>query len=194
MVYDISDPQAPVFDQYLRVEGDVAPEGLEFIPAVDSPSGFPLLAIANEESNTLTFLEIDGLGAITPISAIQGSSDFSGLPGLAKVGRDDLSPLLGESVTISAVVTADFQDGLGGFYVQEEDRDWDADPFTSEGLFIFDGNAIGDGDVNLGDLVAVSGTVAEFFGQTQISATEITVLEVASIFPARRRWIWAAPA
>jgi predicted extracellular nuclease/2',3'-cyclic-nucleotide 2'-phosphodiesterase (5'-nucleotidase family) len=185
MVYDISEPNAPIFDQYLRVEGDVAPEGLEFIPAADSPSGFDLLAVANEESKTLTFLEINGLGSepITPISAIQGSSDFSGLSDLAKVGRDDLSPLLGETVTISAVVTADFQDGLGGFFVQEEDKDWDADPFTSEGLFIFDGNAIGDVDVDLGDLVEVTGTVAEFFGQTQISATEITVLESAVDLP-----------
>ena len=175
MIYDISTPSAPVFEQYVRVEGDVAPEGLKFIAAADSPTGAPLLAIANEVSGTLSFLEFNGLGPITRISSIQGSSDFSSLPDLAKVGRDDLSPLLGDTVTISAVVTADFQAGLSGFYVQEEDVDADGDPFTSEGLFIFDGALSGAPDVAVGDLVTVSGVVGEFFGQTQISATSVTV-------------------
>jgi len=59
MVYDITDPRAPQFVQYLnardfaadpesREVGDLAPEGLHFIEGNDSPTGDPLLAVANE--------------------------------------------------------------------------------------------------------------------------------------------------
>ncbi|MGB3760014.1 MAG: esterase-like activity of phytase family protein [Rivularia sp. (in: cyanobacteria)] len=58
LVYDLSNPTAPEFNQYIRTEGDIAPEGLQFIAAEDSPNGSPLLAVANEESNTTTLYEI----------------------------------------------------------------------------------------------------------------------------------------
>ncbi len=58
LVYDLSDPTAPEFQQYITTEGDIAPEGLAFIPASDSPNGKPMLAVANEESNTTTLYEI----------------------------------------------------------------------------------------------------------------------------------------
>jgi hypothetical protein len=58
MVYNLSDPTAPNFVQYIRTEGDVAPEGLKFISASDSPNGKPMLAISNEVSNTTSFYEI----------------------------------------------------------------------------------------------------------------------------------------
>ncbi len=63
LVYDLSNPTAPSFIQYIRTEGDIAPEGLQFIAAVDSPNGSPLLAVANEESNTTTLYEIASLEA-----------------------------------------------------------------------------------------------------------------------------------
>lgn len=58
LVYDLSDPTEPVFNQYIRTEGDVAPEGLQFIAADESPNGKPMLAVANEVSNTTTLYEI----------------------------------------------------------------------------------------------------------------------------------------
>ncbi|MEO0362691.1 MAG: lamin tail domain-containing protein, partial [Pseudomonadota bacterium] len=107
------------------------------------------------------------------ISDIQGSS-----AGVTKVGLDDRSPLEGQLVSITAVVTADFQTGgLGGFFVQEEDADQDADASTSEGIFIFEGSLVGDVNVNVGDLVTVTGIVGEAFGQTQISASSVEVIE-----------------
>lgn len=86
-------------------------------------------------------------------------------------GAGATSPLVGEVVVVEAVVTADFQggEGLGGFFVQEEDGDQDTDPATSEGLFVFD-NGIR-GDVAAGDLVRVRGVVAEFSGGTQLDAS-----------------------
>ena len=79
-------------------------------------------------------------------------------------GRGDVSPLAGNVVTVQAVVTGDFQEGLGGFYVQEEDADVDQDSLTSEGVFVF----APDQEVAVGDLVTVTGIVEERFGQTQL--------------------------
>jgi hypothetical protein len=58
MVYDLSNPAAPIFIQYIYTTGDIAPEGLKFISAQDSPSGKPLLAVSNESSNTVSVYEI----------------------------------------------------------------------------------------------------------------------------------------
>ena len=107
-------------------------------------------------------------------------------------GSGAASALVGQSVTIEAVVTGDFQTGdadtlrnLEGFYVQEEDADTDADSSTSEGLFIFeDGNFLT--DVNAGDVVQVTGTVEEGFDQTQLaitSASDITVVSSGNPLP-----------
>lgn len=55
IVYDITNPYQPIFISYQRLpETDLAPEGLHFIHAADSPNGQPLLVVANEESGTTT--------------------------------------------------------------------------------------------------------------------------------------------
>ncbi|NRA50999.1 MAG: hypothetical protein HRU12_17855, partial [Phaeodactylibacter sp.] len=65
MVYDVSTPTAPVFLQYINtrtvdeVGGDLAPEGMAFIPAGSSPSGKPLLAVSYEVSGSVAMFEID---------------------------------------------------------------------------------------------------------------------------------------
>ena len=69
MVYDVTDPYAPQFIQYLNnrnflaatdssAAGDLAPEGLHFISDEDSPTGTPLLVVANETSGTTTVYKI----------------------------------------------------------------------------------------------------------------------------------------
>ena len=123
---------------------------------------------------------------VTLISTIQGDvGTFDG----AVVGTDDVSPLAGQLVTVEAIVTADFQDGLfgnggdlNGFFLQEEDYDQDGVTTTSEGLFVFDGTNP-DIDVALGDRVRVTGTISEFFGQTQITALAVEVLASGQDLP-----------
>ncbi|MCP3994790.1 MAG: ExeM/NucH family extracellular endonuclease [bacterium] len=97
-------------------------------------------------------------------------------------GSESASSLVGSLVTIEGVVVGDFQDaGLGangdlnGFFVQEEDADTDADPATSEGILVFDGNTPSV-DVAVGDLVRVTGEVTEYYDMTEI--TNVSTVEV----------------
>ncbi|MGB3138745.1 MAG: choice-of-anchor I family protein [Nodosilinea sp.] len=59
LAYDITNPQAPVFVQYLRNDSDIAPEGLTFISSADSPNGQDLLVVANEVSGSITVFGTD---------------------------------------------------------------------------------------------------------------------------------------
>lgn len=102
-------------------------------------------------------------------------------------GNDRASPLLGQTVRVTGVVTGDFQDGaagtdgdLNGFYLQ--DLEGDGDKTTSDGVFVFDGFSP-PVDVLPGDLVEVEGTVTEFFGETQVGASVVTVTGKGSVKP-----------
>jgi predicted extracellular nuclease len=112
---------------------------------------------------TITFTTIDaavcGDPGITLVHDIQGA-------GLA-------SPITGSVVSIEGVVVGDYQQagGFGGFYVQEEDADADANPATSEGLFVFSTLT----DVTVGDDVRVKGTVTEF------NSSGTTLTELGSV-------------
>ncbi len=70
LVYDVSNPYAPEFVQYINnrnfmaatdtaAAGDLGPEGLHFISDEDSPNGKPLLIVANEISGTTTVYELN---------------------------------------------------------------------------------------------------------------------------------------
>lgn len=59
MVYDITDPMAPVFETYVNTteaDRDISPEGLEFIAAADSPNGHPLLVVSYEVSGDVAVM------------------------------------------------------------------------------------------------------------------------------------------
>jgi predicted extracellular nuclease len=124
---------------------------------------------------TVSITDNDAALVVTRIHAVQGSGAAS--------------PLAGQSVTVEAIVVGDFQNGdadakrnLGGFFLQEQDADADGNALTSEGIFVFQGGALG--DVNIGDRVQVTGAVSEYFGQTQITAASITVLDSGNALPA----------
>ncbi len=73
MVYNVTNPQAPEFVQYINnrdfsvgddqietnLVKDLGPEGLAFISAENSPTGRPMLAVGNEVSGTTTLYNID---------------------------------------------------------------------------------------------------------------------------------------
>ena len=80
---------------------------------------------------------------------------------------------------IQGVVVGDYQatpSQFGGFYLEEPDASQDADPSTSEGIFVFDDNF--GVDVNPGDSVIVHGTVSEFFDLTELRS--VTAVQVCS--------------
>jgi hypothetical protein len=81
-VYDITDPQAPVFQQYVNLRdfavdprrvceagrpvsqacaaaGDLEPEGVLFIAAADSPIGVALVVLTHELSTSTTIYRVD---------------------------------------------------------------------------------------------------------------------------------------
>jgi len=59
MVYDVTEPTAPTFVQWAYNPADIAPEGLAFIPAADSPNGKALLVVSHEVSGTTVVYEIN---------------------------------------------------------------------------------------------------------------------------------------
>lgn len=87
-------------------------------------------------------------------------------------------PAYGGARVVEGVVSA-VKPGLGGFYVQEEAADADADPATSEGIFVFLG---GSGTApGVGQTVRVAGTVAEFGSNgsvTQLTDPTVAVCDV----------------
>ena len=75
VVYDITSPSAPVFQQYINtrdfnvtpasngagnpVDGlDIGPEGMRYVSAADSPTGEPLLIVGNEVSGSTTIFKV----------------------------------------------------------------------------------------------------------------------------------------
>ncbi len=87
-------------------------------------------------------------------------------------GSGETSPLAGQTVSVRGVVIGDYEGpppALRGFYLQ--DRSPDADPATSEGIFIFE--ATNADTLSLGKVVQVTGGVEEFQGQTEINAATV---------------------
>lgn len=102
-------------------------------------------------------------------------------------GTGSASPLLRQTVTMEAIVVGDFQNGdidalrnLGGFYLQEEQTDWDDNALSSEGLFIYEGSSALRLDVHEGDRVRVTGTISEFNGETQLSVTSMAGIQIVT--------------
>ncbi|MGN6519541.1 MAG: ExeM/NucH family extracellular endonuclease [Dokdonella sp.] len=85
-------------------------------------------------------------------------------------GNGAATPIAGATVTVEGVVTAEFLGAarLSGFFLQEEDADVDADPSTSEAIFVFC-TPCAAGAVTEGQRVRVTGVVSEFFDMTELT-------------------------
>jgi len=135
----------------------------------------PALEWAGFPTNTFSGIGQYPDGGVTPTVAT-----------IAQVqGAGHTSPLLGELVQTTGIVTAvDFN----GFYLQ--DPVGDADPATSEGIFVFTSSAP---TVAVGHAVKVTGTVSEFqpggastqnLTTTEIGGPSIQVLSTGNALPA----------
>ncbi len=137
-----------VFD--VSVNGDVTPETNEtFFVNVTNVTN----AIATDGQGLGTIVNDD----LTFIHDVQGAGSATPIPGA--------------TVTVQGIVTASFQASTQkqGFFLQEEDADADANPATSEGIFVFCNTC--PTAVSEGQLVRVTGTVSEFFNNTEITAS-----------------------
>lgn len=96
-------------------------------------------------------------------------------------GTADVSPLNGQTVTVEGVVTADYRTGgYKGIVIQTQGSGGatDATPGASDGVFVFL-NALAP-TLAIGDLVSVTGSVGEYFGQTQLNPGAVADIEVLS--------------
>lgn len=102
---------------------------------------------------------------VTPVGAVTANvtdDDFDALAIHDIQGTSGTSPVVGQVVTTLGIVTARKVTGSSsGFYIQIPDAQVDADPLTSEGLFVFTGSTI-PADAQVGHRVAVTGRVLEF--------------------------------
>lgn len=102
------------------------------------------------------------------VAPVSGSARIRDIQGTAH-----LSPLSGQSVTgVPGIVTAR---SSNGFYMQ--DTQPDANPATSEGIFVFTSSAP---TVAVGDQVLVSGTVSEFRPGGSDGVNNLTTTEIVS--------------
>ena len=146
----------------VTVNGDVTAEADEtFFVNVTSVVG----ATAGDVQGLGTILNDD----VTPIHDIQG-------PGA-------LSPIVGSVVTTRGIVTGVT---ANGFFLQDEDANYDADPATSEGIFVFTSSAP-PAAAAFTARVQVTGTVSEFVPSADPldpPSTQLTAPTVTQIAPA----------
>ncbi|MBB5881945.1 hypothetical protein GGR74_003167 [Xanthomonas arboricola] len=121
-------------------------------------------------------LRISGLtGALPATLNATGTvlnDDFSLLPIHAIQGKGARSPLEGQVVATSGIVTARRS---AGFFLQAADAETDGDAATSEGVYVYTGSAPPDAAA-IGNRVRVQGTVIEYVptaDPTQPPLTEI---------------------
>jgi predicted extracellular nuclease len=116
--------------------------------AVDFTSGVP--KATNSAGTTVTAGDPGG-----PVDTTPGTTRIHDIQGAGRV-----SPIVGQNVTnVPGIVTAvRVTGGSRGFWCQDPTAD--ADPLTSEGLFVFTGST--SPTVVIGDSVLVSGRVSEY--------------------------------
>lgn len=155
------------FNFSVTVNGETAVEGNEgFLVSITNVVG----ASVGDASGLGTILNDDAAAAA--IHEIQGSGSTSTYDGT--------------DVTTSGIVTAKRSNG---FFLQTPDAAADANPATSQAIFVFTGGAP---SVNVGDSIQVTGTVDEFAGSggvfnmpsTQLQPSNIVVSSTGNPLPA----------
>ncbi|MEA4945881.1 MAG: ExeM/NucH family extracellular endonuclease [Propionicimonas sp.] len=159
--------------------------------ASSAPVGSSLKIAGPLDALTWTASSDHTFGAVQPIEVGTDCGDGGepGDPEVTKIhdvqGAGAASPKVGQTLTVEGIVVGDHEGAspkLSGFFVQEEDADADADPRTSEGVFVY--NASAADTVELGDKVRVTATVAEFNTYTELTRPTTTVISQGNPLPA----------
>ena len=166
-----------VIDSVSLIDGDGTAD-ISYSTTVIGPDGsFTPAGVARDVDGTGTYQQLDfgSFAADTPGTSNEVTPPVDPTPIAAIQGSGDASPLVGMPVLTSGIVTK----VLGnGFYIQTQDSQDDGDVSTSEGIFVFTDAAPQNSSANAvaaGDAVEVAGTVAEAFGQTQISTSSADI-------------------
>jgi uncharacterized repeat protein (TIGR01451 family) len=137
--------------------------------ATQEPDQTFFVNITNVSPGNVQVSDGQGLGTIV-------NDDFALIHDVQ--GNGAASPIPGASVTLRGIVTLLKSNG---FFLQEELADYDADPNTSEGIFVFTSTPP---TVAVGDDATVTGTVVEFNGLTEISpASSVTINSTGNPLP-----------
>ena len=146
-------PNDSVFSLTATVSASTAP-GNKTLPA----------SIADQQNRVATTtILLAVLAPPTPIHDIQSSFDTS--------------PLAGQVVTTSGIVTGVKSNG---FFIQSPENEYDGDPSTSEGIFVFTSSAP-PAAASIGNLLLVTGRVQEFIPSADPSSPPATEIANASV-------------
>ncbi|MEW6765454.1 MAG: choice-of-anchor I family protein [Pseudomonadota bacterium] len=152
MMYDVSTPNAPTFVAYKNNRdltitpdvipegttaatpggadtGDLGPEGLAFIPADQSPNGYPLLVVGNEISGTTTVYRIEGATKLSD----QAPDAFT----LA-----DQTDVATSTVVISAAITPSGFDAATAISITDGEYSINGGDFMSSAAYITPGDSV----------------------------------------------------
>ena len=137
----------------------------DFVVAAPTPSGSGQAPVDPAPTEPEPSEEPVAPGEVTPIAEIQGTGDTS--------------PLDGKTVTTEGVVTAVYDEGgKNGFFLQTAGTGEVKNPGdASDGIFVYMG-----GNQNFpktGDSVQVTGSVSEYYSQTQITVSSLSTLDEA---------------
>jgi 2',3'-cyclic-nucleotide 2'-phosphodiesterase (5'-nucleotidase family) len=91
MIFDVTNPASVTFTAMANRSGDLNPEGMLNISAADSPTGKPLLLVANEVSFTLTTYEVTPQSAPMQLQVLHYYGE-SGLLGI------ETAPIMGAMI------------------------------------------------------------------------------------------------
>jgi predicted extracellular nuclease len=167
--------------------GGTLPPGLNLVGAV--LSGTPTTTAGSPFSFTIRVVD-DGTTEATKVFSLTINPQPCNPPtaSIAQIqGSDNSSPLAGTTQTTSGIVTGRRSNG---FFMQSPDASADADPNTSEGIFVFTSSAPPVAAA-VGNSVCVTGTVVEFIpstdpnspSQTEIVSPSVTVLSTGNPMP-----------
>lgn len=156
------------------------------IPAGSSNYTFDVLVngdTTNEPDETFFVNVTNVTGAVTADGQGQGTiaNDDAAVTFIHDIQGSGNASVAG-TFTVEAIVVGDYQtQGSGqlrGFFIQEEDADADANPATSEGIFVFCTTC--PTPVSVGDKVRVTGASTEFFNMSQLTASTAGSVSVLS--------------